>query len=122
MKNPFVSKDEEALSGKQAWKNALNKFMRQNKDKRISLVDIIFLICQSTDSNFSLTFEMDQLIQYQSQMSAKNLSKKILYEVSSQQVKFTGGQKTFKVVSFKDISTKEKLVIQNERARIMRQH
>lgn len=102
--------------------NALNNFLRANKHKRISLVDIIFLICQNTDCNQTLTFEMDQLIQFQSQITEKNLSKKIIYEVSCQQVKFTGGKRTYNVVSFKDISTKEKLYIQNERARIMKQH
>ena len=85
-------------------------------------MDIIFLICQNTDCNQTLTFEMDQLIQFQSQITEKNLSKKIIYEVSCQQVKFTGGKRTYNVVSFKDISTKEKLYIQNERARIMKQH
>ena len=121
IKNPFITNDDQ-LNSRSATVNALNNFLRSNKHKHISLVDIIFLICQDADSNRSLTFEMDQLIHLQSQINEKSLSKKTVYEVSCQQVKFTGGLQTYNVVSFKDISTKEMLHIQNERTRIMKQH
>ena len=53
VKNPFITKSQDEATVRKASVNALNNFLRANKHKRISLVDIIFLICQRvhTDSN-----------------------------------------------------------------------
>ena len=59
-----------------------------------------------------LTFEMDQLIHFQSQLNIQQLNKKTVFEVSCEQVRFMGGQ-SYNVVAFKDISTKEMLSLQN---------
>lgn len=91
-------------------------FLRNKKNKHISLVEIIFLVSSSADLlQKPLTFEMDQLIHYKSQLHGKELNKRVVYEVSAQKVNFGGGQHNYNAISFKDISTREMLLIQNER-------
>ena len=44
--------------------NLLHHFLKNKKHKRVSLVDIIFLVCHSSEfMNTPLIFEMDQLVQ-----------------------------------------------------------
>ena len=62
--------------------NSIREYYKQIKEKKISLIDIIYLICQRGDKNQKpLTFEMEQLI-YESQLNEVKLkSKKTFYEV-----------------------------------------
>ena len=55
VKNPFCAHPSE-LSGSQS-NRLLQNFLQKKKHKRISLVDIIFLVCQDDESQSrSLTF------------------------------------------------------------------
>lgn len=96
----------------------LSNFLRSKKNKHVSLIDIIFLICQSPEPlENPLIFEMDQLICLRSQIpqlqddANSRANKRVVYAVNCERVSFCGVEKSFtqNVVSFKDISTKENL-------------